>query len=109
MLPKLAVASIRNIFTAKHRPASNRYRLLTCENVIAVDAQIRADNINPTSVLRKFTNTLPSLYMIKPSGRFSVCNEASHSLATVPNNFAERRIKVDGTIRQNNKPFRFAV
>ena len=52
MLPKLPVARRRNTFEAKHAPASHLYRPLTCETVTAVDAQIRAASINPTSVLR---------------------------------------------------------
>src|SRR5512135_1637918 len=92
MLPKLPVTRRRNTFEAKHPPATNLYRPLTCETTTAVDAQIKAARIKPTSVLKKFTKTFPSLYRMKPSARLSTCNEASHSLATVPNNFAEIKI-----------------
>jgi hypothetical protein len=108
-LPKLPVARRRNTFDAKHAPASNLYNPFTCETVTAVDAQIKAARINPTSVLRKFTTTFPSLYWRNPSGRLPTCIEASHAFDTVPNNFAEISITVEGTIRQNNRPWRFAA
>ena len=109
MLPKLPVASKRNTLEAKHVLAINLYRPLTCETVTAADAQIRAASINPTSVLRKLTNTFPSWYWRKPSESIWECNEACHALATVPNNLVDISINVDGTIRQNNRPWRFAV
>jgi hypothetical protein len=107
-LPKLPVARRRNRFEIKHAPATNLYRGLTCETRIAPDAQIRAANINPTSVLRKFTFNLPSWYTRKPSESIEACCEASQALPTFPSTFDEVSSNVDGTIRQNKRPRRLA-
>ena len=79
-LPKLPVARRRTVFEAKHAPANNLYRPLTCETAIAVDAQIKAASINPTSVLRKVDNHLAKSVLDVTLRQASACNEASHAL-----------------------------
>ncbi len=59
-LPKLPVDRSRNALVPTHPPASNRNVAPTEEVATAVAAQIRAARMKPTSVLKKFTITLPS-------------------------------------------------